>query len=344
MPGHEIWRRKLRGLLTGAAVLAAGALALSGGIARAEVKEVHLAEEFGVSYLPLLIMRDQHFFEAEAKKAGLGEITLTWARFGGGPEMNDAILSGRLDFASGGVAPMITLWSRTKGRVKGLCALNSMPLYLNTTNPAIKTLRDFTDKDRIALPAIKVSIQAVTLQMAAAQVFGPDQAHKLDPLTVSMKHPDGVVALLSGHSEITAHFTSPPFMYQELEDPRVHRVLDSYDVLGGPSTFNVVWTSQKFHDDNPKTVAAFLAALKEADAFIEKDPKAAAEIYIKGENSKLSPAFIEKILRDPENHFTLAPQNTMKYALFMHKIGMIATAPAKWSDMFFPEAASLPGS
>ncbi len=342
MPGYLT--RGGTGLIRLGAALLALLTVAAPPAARAEVKEVHLAEEFGVSYLPLLIMREQHLLESEAKAAGLGEIKVTWARFGGGPEMNDAILSGRLDFASGGVAPMITLWSRTKGRVKAVCALNSMPLYLNTTNPAVKTIRDFTDKDRIALPAVKVSIQAVTLQMAAAEVFGPDQANKLDHLTVSMKHPDGVVALLSGHSEITAHFTSPPFMYQELEDKRVHRVLDSYDVLGGPSTFNVVWTSQKFHDENPKLYAAFVSALKAADEVIAKDPKQAAKIYINGENSKLPLALIEKILRDPENRFTLAPQNTMKYAAFMQKIGMIPEAPKKWSDMFFPEAASLPGS
>ena len=312
--------------------------------AQAEVKNVRIAMEFGVSYLPLMIMRDQRLLETEAKKTGLGDITVTWAEFGGGPTMNDAILSGNLDFASGGVAPMVILWSKTKGQVKGVCALNSMPLYLNTTNPAIKTIKDFTDKDRIALPAVKISIQAVTLQMAAEKAFGSGQANKLDHLTVSMKHPDGMAALLSGHSEIDAHFTSAPFMYQELKDKRVHRVLDSYDVLGGPSTFNVVWTSTKFHDANPKTYDAFLAALKDADAMINDNPKEAAQIYVKEQGSKLPVDFIEKILHDPENKYTLIPQNVMKYASFMHQTGMIQAAPAKWTDMFFPDVSSLPGS
>jgi NitT/TauT family transport system substrate-binding protein len=135
-------------------------------------------------------------------------------------------------------------------------------------------------------------------------------------------------------------------MYQELDDTKahVHRVLDSYDVLGGPSTFNVVWTSQKFHDQNPKIYAAFLVALQTADDLIKNHPKQAALLYIKGENSKLSPAFIKKILRDPENNFTEVPQNVMKYATFLHKTGMIANEPATWSDLFFPEIRSLPGS
>ena len=88
--------------------------------------------------------------------------------------MNEALISGNLDFASGGVGPLVTAWARTKGNqdIKGICALNSMPLYLNSINPNVKTIKDFTDKDRIALPAVRVSMQAVILQMAAEKVFG----------------------------------------------------------------------------------------------------------------------------------------------------------------------------
>jgi NitT/TauT family transport system substrate-binding protein len=149
--------------------------------------------------------------------------------------MNDALLSNSLQFASGGVGPMVTMWARTKGNldVKAVAAINSMPIYLNTRNPNVKSLKDFTEKDKIALPAVKVSIQAVTLQMAAESVRRRP-AEQADPLTVSMSHPDGQVALLSGASEITAHFSSPPFQYQQLEKPGIHTVINSYEVLGGP--------------------------------------------------------------------------------------------------------------
>ncbi len=145
-----------------------------------------------------------------------------------------------------------------------------------TRNPNVKTVKDFTDKDKIALPAVKVSIQAVTLQMAAEKAFGEGQQNKLDHLTVSMSHPDAQTALLSGRSEITAHLGSPPFQYQELEQQGMHKVFSSYDVLGGPATFNVVWTTTKFHDENPKLYAAFVAALDEATATINRDKRAAA--------------------------------------------------------------------
>lgn len=226
--------------------------------------------------------------------------------------------------------------------MRALAALNSMPLYLVTTDPRIRTLKDFTDRDKIGLPAVKVSIQAVTLEMAAAQLFGEQQYAKLDPLTVSMKHPDAEAALLSG--QIAAHFGSAPYQDQELQDPRAHRVLSSYDVLGGPHSFNLVWTTQKFHDENPRICAAFLAALEQAMTLIRDEPQRAAAIYVDEEHSRLPPDLVEKMIRDPENVFTTAPRNVMKYAEFMHRTGAIDTLPEHWTDLFFEEIRKGGGS
>jgi NitT/TauT family transport system substrate-binding protein len=223
-----------------------------------------------------------------------------------------------------------------------VAAINSMPLYLNTINSNVKTLKDFAEKDRIAMPAVKVSIQAVTLQMAVEKELGKFDA--LDHLTVSMSHPDGHTAMLSGRSEITAHFTSAPFMYQQLQDQRVRRVLSSYDVLGGPATFNVLWTTNKFHDQNPKLYRVLLTALDEAMVIIKRDPSGVAKLWIEAEKSRLDPAFVEKIIRDPENVFTTEPQNVMKYADFMHKVGSIREKPNSWRDLFFPDIHDRPGS
>ncbi|MFZ2947844.1 MAG: ABC transporter substrate-binding protein, partial [Desulfuromonadaceae bacterium] len=238
--------------------------------ARAEVKEVRLAKQFGLGYLPLIIMEEQKLVEKHAKAAGLGDIKVSWATLGGGGAVNDALLSGSVDYISSGVAPLIVLWDKSKGSVKGVSSLISTPNYLNTNNPAVKTVRDFTDKDRIALPSVKVSIQAIILQMAVAKEFGQGNFSRLDKLTVTMKHPDAMAALLSNRSEVTGHLASPPFMFQELDDKRVRTVLNSYDVLGGPHTFNVITTTKAFHDNNPKTYAAVFAALEEAVAYINK--------------------------------------------------------------------------
>jgi NitT/TauT family transport system substrate-binding protein len=313
--------------------------------ARAEMSEIKVAQQYGISYLPLMIMEEQKLIEKYAKVNGV-DVSVGWAKFAGGNVMNDALLSDSLQFASGGVGPFVTLWAKTRGNldVKAVAAINSMPLYLNTRNPAVKSIKDFTDKDKIALPAVKVSIQAVTLQMAAEKAFGEGQQNKLDQLTVTMSHPDAQLALLSGQSEITAHFGSPPFQYQQLKNPAVHTVLNSYDVLGGPATFNVVWTTSKFRIENPKLYDAFVKALDEATALINKDKRWAAEAYLRMSKDKASQKEIEDMLNDPAIVFTTTPQNVMKYVDFMTKIGSIKNRPDSWKDMFFPNAQSLPGS
>jgi len=328
-----------------AALVALAVLAFAPASARAETKTVRIAKQFGISYLPLTVMEEKNLLQEHGRKLGL-DIKTEWVQFVSGAPMNEAIISGNLDFASGGVAPLLTIWNKTRGNlaVKAVAGLNSMPLDLNTINPSVKTIKDFTDKDRIALPAVRVSIQAITLQMAAEKAFGPGQHAKLDALTVSLSHPDGLAAMLSGKSEITAHFTSAPFMYQELADARVHKVLDSYEVLGGPHTFNVVWASGKYYNENRKVVEAFVAALDDAMRQIGKDPAEAARLWAKNENSKIPVAEIERIIRLPENEWTMVPKKIMAYAEFMSRAGLISAKPAHWQDVFFGDVHKLPGS
>jgi NitT/TauT family transport system substrate-binding protein len=315
------------------------------GAARAEVDTVRIAKQFGISYLPLTLMEEEKLFEQQAKKQGL-DVKVEWLRFSAGAGMNDALLSGNLDLASGGVPSLLLIWGKTQSslKVKGVAALNAMPIYLVTTNPDIKTIRDFTEKDKIALPATKISIQAITLQMAAEKAFGKGQQEKLDIFTVSMGHPDAMVAMLGGKAEINSHFGSAPFQEQELADPRVHKVLDSYDVLGGRHTFNVIWASSKFASGNPKIMKAFLDALEESMTRIKSDPAKAAAIWIKAENSKLAPADAEKIIRDPQNEWTTTPKKILTYLDYMNRAGLVATKTGDWKDIFFSGIHGVPGS
>ena len=313
--------------------------------ARAEMAEIAVAQQYGIGYLPLMLMEEKKLIEKHARAAGV-DVKVGWAKFAGGNVMNDALLSGGLQFASGGVGPLVTLWARTRGNldVRSVGALNSMPLYLVTRNPNVKTISDFRDGDRIALPAVKVSAQAVLLQMAAEQAFGAGQQNRLDPLTVTMSHPDAMQALLSGQSEVNAHFGSPPFQYQEVARGGIHVVLNSYDVLGGPATFNVVWTTAKFRTENPKLYDAFVKALDEAIAEINRDKRAAAEAYLRISKDKDSVDNILRMLNDPTIIYTTTPQNMMKFAEFMQKTGAIKVKPESWRDFFFPNVHALPGS
>ena len=300
-----------------------------------------------MGYLQLNVMEHQQLIEKHAKALGLNDVKVSWFTFNGPTAVNEALISGNIDVGSGGVPGLLVLWSRTKGtpqEVRGISALSSQPFLLNSRDPAIKTIKDFKDSDRIAVPAVKSSVQAITLQMAAAKTYGTKEFNKLDPLTVSMTPPDATVALLKGGAQITAAFSVPPFQYQQLEDKSVHTVLNSFDVMGGSHTFTAIWTSAKFRDANPQLYKAFVAALKEATEIVAKNPRAAAALWIEDSQSKLPLDTADKIVSGPQVHWTMVPENTMKYAEFMASVGRLKAKPDSWKDYFFPEVHGEKGS
>ena len=314
--------------------------------ASAEVKEVQIARGFAIPHLPIMIMEHDKLLEKHALAAGLGDIRVTYSTIGGGSVMNDSLISGALSFGVGGPPPMLTLWDKTRSgiRVKGVCAEATMPLLLNTRNPNLKTVKDLTERDKIAVGAVKVSIQARLLQMAAAKAFGDAEFARFDALTVGMNSPDASAALRSGAGEVNTNFSLPPFQYAERKVQGIHTLASSYDIMGGPHTFTMVYATSTFHDANPKTFQAFLAAIKEAIAIINRDKNGVARIYLEMTNSKEAVADIVAILDDPLVQFTMTPVGTMKFADFMYRIEALKNKPNSWQDYFFEEIHNLPGS
>jgi NitT/TauT family transport system substrate-binding protein len=334
---------RLRKLLT--MIVALAALAVANG-AQAEVAKVRVSRQFGLPYLPMILIEDQHLLEKHAKALGV-DVESQWTQRVGPAADLDALLSGNADFVGPGIPTLATVWDKTSGtpqEIRALIAMQSMPYVLVTRNPAVKTIADFTDKDKIALPAVKLTGHAIALEMEAAKIWGQDHYDKLDSITITRSHADAAAALISGKSEIDAHFASAPFYYYELATPGIHQVLKSYDALGARHTNGVLLTTKKFHDANPKLCAAMVAAFEEADAFINVHPREAAQIYLNVTKDKTSLDDLEKMVADPDVDYTTTPVSIMKIVGFMHEVGRIKKMPASWKDMFFPEAYGLNGS
>lgn len=311
-----------------------------------DVSQLRVSYGYSIGYLPLMVMRDQKLIEKHASQAGLDGIAVTWRVEDGGNNINDAMLAGLLDIAGVGIPGYLVLRDRTRGKrqeVVGITALNSGALWLNTINPRIRTLADYGPGDRIALPGIKTSYAAVVLQMAAAKELGMANYAKLDPLTVGMPHPEAYAALMSGKTEITSHMASPPFSYQELKNPAVHRVLSTKDVLGS-MTILMTMAQKALAEANPKLIAAYLAAQEEANAFIQAQPQAAADAYGRGSGLKVPNDELLAMLADPENAYSLTPSGSLAYARFLGATGTLKATPDAWSDLFIPELRSRGGS
>ena len=346
---RRVLTRRVLTRLTTLTTLVTCALAAVGiGLSRPAQAEgqIRIAEQFGVVYLLLNIAHDQQLIEKEGRKQGL-DIHVDWTRLSGGAEINNALLAGAIDIGGAGTGPLFTIWDRTRGKqnVKGVASLGDLPYYLVSTDPNVKTIADFTDKDRIAVPATTVSVQSRILQMAAAKAWGDANYQRLDKYTVTLAHPDATAAIIAGKTEINSHFGNPPFQEQELAgNPHAHIVLNSNDVFGGPSSATVLYATQKFHDENPKTYRAFVAALVDAAQFATSNPEAAADIYIRVNKSNIDRAILLKVLKNPEVHFQVTPHRTFELAEFMARVGAIQNRPSSWQDYFFADPAIGNGS
>jgi len=316
------------------AVLAGAPLALPAGSRADDAKQLRIVKQPGLGYLELIVMREQKLLEKR-----LPGVELEWRQLTSGPVIRDAMLAGQLDIGSGGLGPFIQAIDKGLDW-KTLGALNEMPLFLNCARADIRSLKDLKPVDRIAMPAIG-SIQHVVLQMQADKELG--EAKRLNQQVVAMSHPDATAAILSKR-EITCHLSSPPFQYEQLRDPGVHKVLDSYQVAGGPHTFNLTWASDKWVKANPRLARAFVEALKEATDFINANPAEAARLYVQSEKAKSTPEEILAIMKQEGIRYSMTPTGLLRFATFMQKIGMIRTVPLSWRDYAFEHLHPLPGS
>jgi len=301
----------------------------------------------GIGFLPLLVMEKYSLIERQAQDAGIPNLHVQWIDLGGPAVMNDSLLSGAVDFIAAGPPAFIVLWDRTQEstKVKGAAAMSSLPMYLNARAEHLKRLDDVTEKDKIAVTAVKVSIPSIIMQMYARDKYGADQVSRFDKYTVTMTHPDAVIALLSGSGGISAHFTSPPFHQRELKDSHVRTIMTSDQVMGGSTTFTMLSTTTAFREKNPKVYAAVLKALDDAIDVIVSDKEDAADILLASTaESGFSRDEIVALLNDSSVKFTTIPENVMKYAEFMHSAGSIKKRPTSWKDLFFPEVQDAPGS
>lgn len=329
--------------------LATGLTAGLAGPAAAESDEVRFAQQFGLLYLPMHAVVSHKMVESCAKEQGVGDVKVSMHRFSGGAAVDQALLSKNVDFAAGGIGPLLKIWDKTRGRlnVKAMTNLAAMPLKLNTNDSRVKMLGDYvglTDH-KIATPSVKVSIQAVVLQMAAEKKWGKGNAFKLDPLTVSMKHPSAAAALLAGGQAVKSHFATLPTSWKELNSGKVHNVMTSYDVLGGRHSTVAMYTTEAWKNDNPKLYHCVWTSFRTAIAWINADKKRAAGLYHSFTKSKLDLGDVEKMLTTPgEMDYSLQPEGTMKFATFLHSIGSIKNMPGGWKDYYWENNHDQKGS
>jgi NitT/TauT family transport system substrate-binding protein len=318
-----------------------------GRFARAEASAVRIVKQYGLPYLPLMVMEHEKLVQKHAARLGVPSLEVSWPTLGGPGALIDGLLSGQVDFGVGGAPALLTLWDKTVGTPREMRALSCVqlqPFLLVTNNAAVKTIADFTSQDRIAVPTAKISAQALCLEMAAAQQWGDAEYQKLDSLTVTLPHPEAAAGVMSGKSPVNSHYGVSPFYYYELATPGVHLVLKSYETLGGAHVNGTLIVSPSFARDNPAITAAVLAAQQEANELIAARPADAASIYVALSKDTHGVEAMQRMIIDPDNVWTTVPQKLMAFATFMHNVGRLKHLPNSWQDVFLPNVRDGHGS
>lgn len=293
--------------------------------------KVTIANQFGLAYAPVQIMKEQKLMEKYLPGA-----QVEWVQLGTGPNIRDLMVTGQVDIGFMGISPFLIGWDKG-AQWKIATASGSQPLALVTYKDNVKTIKDLGSYDKIATPAI-ASIQQMLLSMAAEKELGNPRA--LDNQMISLTHPDAATSLVA-KKDVTAHFSSPPYLFQELAVPGIHQVLDGEEAYGGEFTFIFGVATAKFHDSNPPAYAAFIAAFNEAVSFINNHPQEAAAILAPVNN--MSEADTYKSLTWEGTNYCSTPAGIMGLAEFMKSTGYISKVPAHLSEIAFENVEAAIG-
>lgn len=226
-----------------------------------------IAEQYGLAYAPLQIMKEKKILENL-----LPNTEIKWITLSNTTAIREAMLSDKLDIGFVGIPPfLIGLDNGMDWKIFSGLSIN--PSGLVTNNKNINTLSDFTEEDKIALPQ-PGSIQHILLAMACEKEFG--DARKLDNLLLTMNHPDAFISL-ENKTSIQAHFTSPPYLFDELKNKDNHLILSGDDAFGGDFTFIVGVCRENIYQ-NKTLYKAINQGLKESIDFMYKEKEETVNI------------------------------------------------------------------
>jgi len=182
---------------------------------------VQIASNTAISYMPLMLMEADQLIEKRQGRR-LPDLKCHGRPHQARPhERRDPLRS--LHFPrrrrSAG-----TIWARSRGTIDSSADGHERDAALLTpANPTSKPSRT-SREDKSHWPGVKVSIQAVTLQIRR-EGFGPGNQGQLDAFTVAMLHPDG-----SKHcSRVGARYRAlllAAFPVSAAKQPGIRRVLN----------------------------------------------------------------------------------------------------------------------
>lgn len=291
-----------------------------------EKETLIIADQFGLAYAPIEIMKNQGFLREALDGAGLSTVTIEWKRLGNTTAIREAMLSEDLDIGFVGIPPfLIGVDNGMDWRI--ISGISQTPSALIASSKAVDSLEAIDDSTRIIVPQ-PGSIQHILLSMYAKRMYGDSK--KYDHQLVAMSHPDGYTAMRTGASN-TLHFTTPPFMQQEMKLENATVLLDGETCFGGPFTFIVGICPERIYD-NPKIYTAFKNALEKSIEFIGTYPEDALEVL--SESYDYSEADLKAYMDHPQMIYETDVRGLDAFVSFMVEEEMLSDSILN-SDLYW---------
>jgi NitT/TauT family transport system substrate-binding protein len=255
---------------------------------------------------------------------------VNWKQLGNTAAIREAMLAGEVDMGFMAIPPFLIGWDKGM-EWKVIGGLSSSPLGLVTNKSSINSIEDFTMEDRIALPQ-PGSVQHILLSMACEREF--DDSHRLDNLLVTMAHPEGMNALMA-KTDVSAHFTAPPYLGRELESQGNKLILTGNQAMGEEFTFIVGVSTKSFHDKNLETYKLFLNALEEAIEYMDSNKEDTVKILSNYYN--ISEDEVKEYLNTQGVEYSTKVRGIDRFADFMKRNEYIEKTPTSKIEIMWDE-------
>jgi NitT/TauT family transport system substrate-binding protein len=283
-----------------------------------------IAYQPGLGSVTLIILKLQKTLDKQ-----FPQTNIQWKILNSGASVREAMIANQAQLGSLGLPPFLVGWDRGFNW-KVLVSTSRADIWMVARDPRIRTLKDFTPSDKIAVVAPD-SQQAILIRKAAQEQLG--NAHALDRNLISLSSADGEQALRTG--QIAAHFSGSPFQEREVADGG-HIVLHSNDVFGLVGA-GLITLAPNFYNQYPNFVKKLYQDILDATAFAKANHEQAAQYLAQDQGGGGGTAAQFKTLLDnPGFVFDTTPSGLIAYATFMQSIGLISKVPGSVRDLEVP--------
>lgn len=301
---------------------------LIAAVAAFSINSAHAETVFRVNHMTKyassvpLLFKITELLPKYAAKEGITDLRIEYVDVKPSTVANEMMLAGKLDLIFGGINGFGILFDKDPNLVRMIGGAEEYDQWLVCGNKNIKSLRDIRPEHRIAMQGLN-SGEHMQLRQYTAAMFGDKEYDKFTQNIVAMPRDQALAQLTKENPEIDCAIVGVPWQNLAVKNGAhiAARVEDPTKTVG---VLNVMYSTKKWLDENPKLARAWVAAQKEAIQQWEKDPAPMVKVFM--ERDQVTDPTLEEILqhkKDNKDVYQYKPTSGLRYLEFMYRVGIL---------------------